>query len=310
MQSSPLRWFKGNTHTHTINSDGDSTPDDVVKWYREHGYNFLVLTDHEFVTNVVGLNSLHGKASHFLVISGQEITDSFNKKPHHANGLGLQKAIMPQKGDSVVSTIQRDVDAIREADGVPQINHPNFGWALNAESLRQVNNVSLFEVYNGHPLVNNVGGGDSPGTEEIWDTVLSAGKLIYGVATDDAHHFKRIGDRTASTPGHGWVVVRAAELTAGSILPAMEKGDFYASTGVELDELVTDGRSIAIKVKEQRWSKYRIQFIGKNGRILAEYSSGAASYTIKGDEGYVRAKVIESNGNIAWIQPVLVTVQK
>jgi len=31
------RWYKGNTHTHTLNSDGDSHPDDVVKWYRSHG---------------------------------------------------------------------------------------------------------------------------------------------------------------------------------------------------------------------------------------------------------------------------------
>ena len=29
------RWYKGNTHTHTVNSDGDSTPDEVVRWYRE-----------------------------------------------------------------------------------------------------------------------------------------------------------------------------------------------------------------------------------------------------------------------------------
>ena len=28
----PTRWFKGNTHTHTLNSDGDSTPDEVVRW--------------------------------------------------------------------------------------------------------------------------------------------------------------------------------------------------------------------------------------------------------------------------------------
>ena len=54
------RWYKGNTHTHTLNSDGDSTPDDVVRWYREHGYQFLVLTDHNFVTSVAGLNALHG----------------------------------------------------------------------------------------------------------------------------------------------------------------------------------------------------------------------------------------------------------
>src|SRR5687768_12129771 len=34
---SALRWFKGNTHTHTLNSDGDSPPDVVVRWYRENG---------------------------------------------------------------------------------------------------------------------------------------------------------------------------------------------------------------------------------------------------------------------------------
>jgi len=56
----PRRWYKGNTHTHTINSDGDSTPDQVVRWYREHGYQFLVLTDHNFLTSVAGLNALHG----------------------------------------------------------------------------------------------------------------------------------------------------------------------------------------------------------------------------------------------------------
>src|SRR5262249_8131613 len=70
-----LRWYKGNTHTHTLNSDGDSTPDDVVKWYREHGYNFLVLSDHNFLTSVDGLNAVHGADDTFLVIRGEEVTD-------------------------------------------------------------------------------------------------------------------------------------------------------------------------------------------------------------------------------------------
>ena len=42
----PLKWFKGNTHTHSLNSDGDSTPDEVVQWYREQRYHFLFFTDH------------------------------------------------------------------------------------------------------------------------------------------------------------------------------------------------------------------------------------------------------------------------
>ena len=58
-------------------------------------------------------------------------------------------------------------------------------------------------------------------------------------------------------------------------------------------------------VKQQPLSsKYRIQFIGKNGRVLSELTNSPATYLFKGDESYVRAKVIESNGKIAWIQPV------
>ena len=61
-----LQWYKGNTHTHTINSDGDSTPDEVVRWYKEHRYHFLVLTDHNFLTEVKGLNSIFAAREQFL----------------------------------------------------------------------------------------------------------------------------------------------------------------------------------------------------------------------------------------------------
>src|SRR6185503_13545279 len=67
-----LRWYRGNTHTHTINSDGNATPDVVVRWYREHGYDFVVLTDHEFINDVAALNGVFGAAERFLVMRGQE----------------------------------------------------------------------------------------------------------------------------------------------------------------------------------------------------------------------------------------------
>ena len=58
-RSAKGRWYKGNLHTHTLNSDGDSTPHEVATWYREHGYQFLVLTDHNHLTDVFGLNAIH-----------------------------------------------------------------------------------------------------------------------------------------------------------------------------------------------------------------------------------------------------------
>ena len=164
-QSSPpaaKRWYKGNTHTHTINSDGDSSPDDVAKWYKEHGYQFLVLTDHNVLTSVDALNALHGLDERFLVIRGEEVTDRFEGKPIHINSLDPEKLVPPQGGKSVLDVMQRDVDAIRAARGMPSINHPNFGWAVTKDELQQVRNNRLFEIYSGHPLVNNVGGGGVP----------------------------------------------------------------------------------------------------------------------------------------------------
>ena len=297
-------WFKGNLHTHTLNSDGDSTPDDVVRWYREHGYHFVVITDHNYLTSVDGLNALHGADDKFLVVRGEEVTDRVGEKPIHVNGLNPDRFIKPPGGQSVVAMVQNMVDGIRSAGGVPSINHPNYGWAITSEELGQVQRTRLFEVFNGHPLVNNLGGGGVPGLEETWDRILSSGKLLYGIAVDDAHYFKRPEDKTAPRPGFGWVYVRAARLDARLIIDALERGEFYSSTGVELQSVVTSAAAMTIAIRTERQSKYRIQFIGRQGRILSDTASSPATYTFKGDEGYVRAKVIESNGKLAWIQPV------
>jgi hypothetical protein len=303
--SSPAgRWFKGNTHTHTLNSDGDSTPDEVVRWYREHGYHFLVLTDHNYLTSVEGLNAVHGADEKFIVIQGEEVTSSFEGRPVHVNGLAVETLVPAQTGSSVLDVLQKSTDAIRGAQGIPHVNHPNFGWAITADDLRQLERTRLFEIFNGHPQVNNAGGGGMPGLEEMWDRILTSGRLMYGIAVDDAHHFKRPGDPTASGPGRGWVHVRAERLEARAIVEALERGEFYASTGVELAEYGVTPAGITLKVRAPSWSRYRVQFIGRDGRLLDEQTDSSASYTFRGDEGYVRAKILESNGLVAWTQPV------
>lgn len=303
-----LHWYKGNTHTHTLNSDGDSTPDEVVRWYREHGYNFLVLSDHNFLTEVEGLNSIYGAEGKFIVIKGEEITDRFGDKPIHVNGLNIDRLIPPQGGSNVTETIQRNVNSLRAASGVPHINHPNYRWTIGSDELKQVNNYKLFEIFNGHPYVNNVGGGGHPGLEEMWDMILTSGKLVYGLAVDDAHHFKRPWDKTAALPGKGWVVVRAEELSAALIMEAMERGDFYASTGVELSDYVVTGEEIRITIdgyRNPQRTRFTTQFIGQNGLIFSEVNSNPAVYHFRGHETYIRARIMDSNGNIAWTQPVI-----
>ena len=303
-QTAPATWLKGNTHTHTLNSDGDSTPDEVVRWYREHGYQFLVLTDHNYLTSVEGLNAVHGASDKFLVIQGEEVTSAAESKPVHVNGLAIETLVAPPKAATIREVLQQSVDGIRAAKGIPHVNHPNFGWALTADDLAQLERTRLFEVFNGHPRVNNMGGGTAPSLEEMWDRVLTSGRLMYAIAVDDAHHFKRPGDPTASGPGRGWVYVRAPRLEARAVVDALERGDFYASTGVELSAYDVTSSGVTLQIRSTAWSKYRVQFIGRAGRVLSEQTDASASYTFKGDEGYVRAKILESNGYAAWTQPV------
>lgn len=301
-----LRWYKGNTHTHTLESDGDSTPDEVTRWYKEHGYNFLVLSDHNVRTSIDALNAKYAAPGTFTLIPGEEVTSSFESKSIHVNGIDTRERIGRQQGASVLEILQRSVDAIRAQDAVPHINHPNFNWSLTPEQLQSVRNNKLFEIYNGHPMVNNAGGGGIAGTEAAWDVILSNGVLLYGIAVDDAHHFKDLGNPKLAGPGRGWVVVRAETLSPRALLSAMERGDFYASTGVELSDYVVTPDAVTVTVKKESYAKYRIQFIGKGGAVLQESLDSPATYTFRGTEGYVRARVLESNGRIAWCQPVVI----
>jgi hypothetical protein len=319
--ASELRWFRGNTHTHTVNSDGDSPPDVVVRWYRENGYQFVVITDHEFLTDVVPLNALLGAEGKFLVIRGQEVTQILPDSTHpdrrrqgHVNAINLTRVVMPQGGASLSESYARNLAAIRAAGGLPQVNHPNWRWSVRLGDMLDLPDSTIFEIRNGHPGINSLGGTDAAGnvalsTEALWDSLLSRGKLLFGVGTDDAHYFTRPWDRSAPRPGQSWIFVRARALTSDAIVAALRRGDFYASTGVTLGEYRVEPARISLTIVHTRGAgedtRFRTEFIGRGGRVLATVNGLAARYDIRGDEGYVRARITDSNGQQAWTQPVM-----
>jgi hypothetical protein len=299
-----MRWFKGNTHTHTAMSDGDSPPEVVARWYKAHGYHFLVLSDHNVLTNPDSFSFLVD--STFLLISGEEVSAKFQDKPIHVNGLNIPQVIAPQSDTSLAGTIQKNVDAVRAVNGVPHLNHPNYKWAISQRDLLRINNDKLLEIFNGHPHVNNFGGGGWPSMEQVWDYLLTAGKKIYGLAVDDAHHFKGEFAPNRSNPGRGWVVVKASKLDALEIVQNLEKGLFYASTGVELDDVIVSSTQFEIRVRQLGDFKYRTEFIGSKGKILQHSEGATAVYKLSCEAKYVRAKVYDSGGAVAWVQPAFV----
>jgi hypothetical protein len=298
-------WYKGNTHTHTTNSDGDSSPEVVARWYKDHGYDFLVLSDHNVFTDPATLASLVD--SSFLLIPGEEVTSAFDDRPVHVNGLNLPGLVEPRTAETMVGTIQANVDAVREVAGVPHINHPNFRWAFGGQELALVERDRLLEIWNGHPTVHNVGGGGTPGMEEVWDALLTGGKRIYGIAVDDAHHFQGEFSRDRANPGRGWVAIQAPDKSAQALMAALEAGRFYASNGVELDDVVVASRRLEIHIAARGDFRHTTTFIGAGGRVLATTAENPAVYVPDGTETYVRARITDSMGYHAWTQPVFLT---
>jgi hypothetical protein len=269
----------------------------------------------------------------FLLIPGEEITD---REGAHVNAFNLSTAILPGGGSTTDERIRGNLAAVAEqraATGraiVAIVNHPNFVWALTAEELAAIPDVRLFEVFNGHTMVNNAGDSEHASTERIWDVALSlrheAGlDPFFAVATDDAHDYRDYS-AAISRPGRGWVMVRAPRLATDDIVNALRTGDFYATTGVTIRSEHRDERRIRIEIEAEPGVTYRTQFIGTRrdvpltsrpvigvdgdtlrttrrydervGEVFAEIDGAIAEYAFRGDERYARAKVISSRPHI------------
>jgi hypothetical protein len=266
----------------------------------------------------------------FLIIPAEEITDKFEGKPIHLGGINLQTLIQPQGGGSVIETMQRNVDAVlkqRKETGVPMfphINHPNFYYAITIQDMIDLHGERFFEVYNGHPLVHNEGDSTHPGSEQMWDKIniayLEKGQpLLFGLATDDSHSYHQFGS-SFSNAGRGWVMVYANALDPNALIDALEKGNFYASSGVTLEQVSLRKKELSVEVKAETGVNYTIEFVGvvkgsSQSTVLKRLNGTKGKFKLTSTHGFVRARItsdkIKPNPykagefEMAWTQPVL-----
>lgn len=345
-----MDWYKTSGYDFTVLSD-HNTLNEGEKWitiskkeYLQKGFkNYLAKYGEDWVEHKLdSAENIQVKLKtfteykplfedeNFIMIPSEEVTTGFEGKPIHINATNIQDKITPVTGNSKVDVIQKNIDLIlsqRQSSGqpiMPHINHPNFGFALTADDFVQLNNLQFFEVYNGHPAVFNEGDSAHLSTEEIWDFVNTAyvqqsKPLLYGIATDDSHHYHQF-EKKYSNAGRGWVMVQSDSLGAANIISAMEAGEFYASTGVILDDISLVDNTLNIKVKPETNINYKIEFIGvlKSGNkaeLIKSVDGINASIEISKEYLFIRAKVIsdktnknffdESEFEKAWIQPVI-----
>lgn len=324
------KWFKGNTHVHTtLSGHADTTPDIVAKWYLDRGYNFLILSEHNKFIDPDSINLPQGHREDFILIPGEEVTDGNHVV--HTTAMNIED-LVPWSIDgnsTVTEAIQLHVDGTMDHGGTTILNHPNFEYAIRASDILGTHDLYMFELYNGHNDVHVFGDDDHVSTEVMWDDLLSHGMKIYGVSSDDAHHFQTLSSNH-SNPGRGWVMVKSEELTSNAMTDAMLKGDFYSSSGVFLASIESSSNHYSVSVDPKKTDlaltsrvlrgKYvvegkegfKIEYIGPEGKILSTTFGETADYSVVNPMLYLRVKITYtraiSEGGFeeyyAWGQPV------
>ncbi|HEX3849320.1 MAG TPA: CehA/McbA family metallohydrolase [Polyangiaceae bacterium] len=296
-------FLRGNVHTHTTISDGGSSPEQTITWYRTHGYQFLALTDHNALSRPAHYASLQDSA--FVLLSGEEITMTGKGRQVHVNALCTKTRIPGGSFASAAAALSNAIGQVRTQGGVAIVNHPNFDWALSPTDVTDARDAALLEIASGHPYVHSAGDSTHPSHEQLWDIALSSGADFMGVGVDDEHHIDVSSDPPA-TPGRAWISVFGDKIEAPPICSALAQGQLYASTGVELRRITVSARDYSVEPAQPFAT---VVFIGSEGRELERVklgTSGEARYALHGGEGYVRARIEGADGKRAWTPAVRV----
>ncbi len=300
------------------------------------------------------LSAHFNEAGKFLLVPGEEMTSG---KSVHTNAVNIRDRIGVVEGATKSEIIEAQVKLVEAQSAkynqpmIAHLNHINWNEAVTTEEVLGAPSLRFIEIYNGHPGTHPWGRANDgmPPYDEHWDNIQSTRlnrdpqtPLLYGMATDDSHDYHKWGLGRVN-PGRGWVMVNATDLSADSLVRALQAGMFYATTGTLLDAIEKTDTSLSVTIAAQDGVKYRTVFYGTRagfdtatsqrtdatgavparaslkysseiGAVLLETTDNPAVYTFKGDELYVRARVYsdklqenpigEGDLETAWVEPV------
>lgn len=254
------KYFKANLHAHSTVSDGQLTPEQVKEEYKRRGYSILALTDHEICFAHPELDD-----EDFLTLTSYELMTyddqpRMNSKTYHLNLIAKDPNNRWQfHYPNLRPYIAKVADQLIYDEPMVRTYDLDETNAIIAKA----NEKGFLVTYN-HPVWSQQNGSDYLGLKGIWaaevfnyDSYLSGyeedmsqcyqellkeGLKIFPIASDDSHRRDDIGG--------GWVMVGAEELSYGAVIAALEKGDFYASTGPEIHSLTLEDNKVTVTCSE------------------------------------------------------------
>lgn len=278
----PLPWLRGNLHAHSTNSDGSRAPQEVVAAYAGLGYDFLMISDHDFITHP-GAFDHNG----VVLIPGYEVT---SEGPHilHVNA-GAR--VEPQRDRQLVIN---DIDA--QGGGLAIFCHPNRDRLFchcAQELLERISGYAGVEIYNG---VTRRSEGDPLATQR-WDRLLGLGRKVWGFANDDSH--------LPGDDGVAWNVVQCATREPNDIVHALRTGQFYASTGVVVESVLVEENRINVVTQNAE----RIVAVCDFGRRVSTFDGPSMMLTLPENAPitYIRFECYGVGDAMAWLQPIYIS---
>jgi len=296
---------RGNIHTHTTRSDGKQSPLEVATWYRDHGYQFLAITDHDVLVDPADVSEVETPG--FVLIPGEEITSVGNDKPVHVLALCVDHAIASGRFDSALAALTLGIAAVREQNGFAVVNHPNFSWAFGLAEVTPLTGSYGFEIWSGHPASHSAGDATRPSHQALWDELLTRDRRVSAVAVDDEHTLVSSLPTGEALPGRAWVET-FGELGRGPVCDALRSGRLYASSGVVFRRIRVEPGRFTVWVDGPLDT---VEFLGSAAQSLASVGGDtlvhdddgfAASYALRGGETYVRVLAKAPDGSAAWTQ--------
>lgn len=276
------RWYKVGLHIHTTISDGQKSPEEMARIYKNAGFDAVAMTDHWIYH---GEDEIEG----LTIISGCEYNLGGSDTAVdviHIVGFGMKK---DPKIERETATRQGVIDQINACGGFAVLAHPY--WSLNdKEEVKALNGLSFVEIYNS---VSDVCMSNRADSSYIIESLANDGVVIPLIATDDVHYYNG-QDNCLS-----FVMVKAKSSNQKDILKALSSGDYYSSQGPHL-EVKREGNKILVECTPCQKIAFMTNAAWAPDRMARADSLECAEYTLKEFEKWLRVEVVDKNGNRAW----------
>ena len=282
----PGRFYRGNLHGHSTESDGHWTPAEYIRQYRQNGYDFVALSDHCMEHYGYAItDSRPFRSGDFTTLIGAELHPGQieSGSPWHLLAVGLPLDFEAHRpGDSGADLVKRAL----EAGAFVAAAHPNL-YALSVADFESLGGIDAIECYNG----NCEAAHDRGYSWQFIDLLLHRGHRVGAIAVDDLHVRDEFDDFM-----RGWIHVKAQALTPEAILAALKAGHYYSSTGVQLhnvafagtNKLVVECSPVSqVLLTGDRPGSRRLSGAGLTGAAfdLSEWSSKWLRVTLRDDAG-------------------------